>query len=61
VAYPDKTPSEKLQEQSTAVANDRHIRVAEEQTMRAREMTETARDMVDRAMKMRATAHTFFG
>jgi hypothetical protein len=60
VAYPDKHPSEKQQEKSTAMTNDHHIRVAEEQMMRARKMTETARDMIDRAMKMRAEAHLSF-
>jgi hypothetical protein len=56
MAYPYRTsPLSKRQEWIAAMAatNDCHIRVAEQQATHAREMIETVRVMVERAMKMR--------
>jgi hypothetical protein len=56
MAYSDRTPpSSKERELIAAMAatNDRHIRVAEQQATRAREMIETARVMIERTVKMR--------
>jgi hypothetical protein len=55
----DKAPPSSAQQESMAAltaANDRHVRILEQQRNRAREMAETARIMILRTVKMREAA-----